>query len=105
MVLCADDHKDLHSFPTRRSSDLYGDPTHRFTERPAARRGKRFEEPRAFPARSEEHTSELQSPDQLVLRLLLEKKKTIAVFAFAIVFIIEASFFSCVCSQSGMVTT
>src|SRR5438552_9211355 len=27
--------------------------------------------------RSEEHTSELQSPDQLVCRLLLEKKKTI----------------------------
>src|SRR5438552_8715450 len=27
-------------------------------------------------ARSEEHTSELQSPDQLVCRLLLEKKKT-----------------------------
>src|SRR5438552_15007276 len=26
--------------------------------------------------RSEEHTSELQSPDQLVCRLLLEKKKT-----------------------------
>src|SRR5258708_10494482 len=36
---------------------------------------------RAFPARgagrsrSEEHTSELQSPDHLVCRLLLEKKK------------------------------
>src|SRR5207244_7251455 len=32
-----------------------------------------------FPAvfvRSEEHTSELQSPDHLVCRLLLEKKKT-----------------------------
>src|SRR5258708_22418374 len=28
--------------------------------------------------RSEEHTSELQSPDHLVCRLLLEKKKTIA---------------------------
>src|SRR5215216_7141162 len=27
-------------------------------------------------ARSEEHTSELQSPDHLVCRLLLEKKKT-----------------------------
>src|SRR5947208_8246728 len=33
------------------------------------RRSTRFE------ARSEEHTSELQSPDQLVCRLLLEKKK------------------------------
>src|SRR5947208_11125991 len=30
-----------------------------------------------FEVRSEEHTSELQSPDHLVCRLLLEKKKTI----------------------------
>src|SRR5256885_9633639 len=30
---------------------------------------------RAHPARSEEHTSELQSPCNLVCRLLLEKKK------------------------------
>src|SRR5947208_4854180 len=29
-----------------------------------------------FPFRSEEHTSELQSPDHLVCRLLLEKKNT-----------------------------
>src|SRR5258708_14915348 len=29
-----------------------------------------------FESRSEEHTSELQSPDHLVCRLLLEKKKT-----------------------------
>src|SRR5258708_22106060 len=29
----------------------------------------------ASPERSEEHTSELQSPDHLVCRLLLEKKK------------------------------
>src|SRR5438094_6222007 len=29
-------------------------------------------------ARSEEHTSELQSPYELVCRLLLEKKKTVA---------------------------
>src|SRR5258708_819529 len=32
--------------------------------------------PESFPNRSEEHTSELQSPDHLVCRLLLEKKKT-----------------------------
>src|SRR5258708_31796471 len=31
---------------------------------------------RAIAVRSEEHTSELQSPDHLVCRLLLEKKKT-----------------------------
>src|SRR5258708_32900734 len=30
---------------------------------------------KAFAKRSEEHTSELQSPDHLVCRLLLEKKK------------------------------
>src|SRR5947208_11092856 len=33
-------------------------------------------EPRPRVVRSEEHTSELQSPDHLVCRLLLEKKKT-----------------------------
>src|SRR5256885_17241341 len=31
--------------------------------------------PKAFETRSEEHTSELQSPCNLVCRLLLEKKK------------------------------
>src|SRR5258708_18094570 len=30
------------------------------------------------PSRSEEHTSELQSPDHLVCRLLLEKKKSLS---------------------------
>src|SRR5207244_6962534 len=29
----------------------------------------------SFPSRSEEHTSELQSPDHLACRLMLEKKK------------------------------
>src|SRR5258708_9844622 len=38
---------------------------------PALRHGRHP----APPARSEEHTSELQSPDHLVCRLLLEKKK------------------------------
>src|SRR5258708_20970066 len=32
--------------------------------------------PPKYHVRSEEHTSELQSPDHLVCRLLLEKKKT-----------------------------
>src|SRR5258708_11987623 len=41
--------------------------------RPAAGAGVR---PRAVGGRSEEHTSELQSPDHLVCRLLLEKKKS-----------------------------
>src|SRR5438552_14614926 len=34
-------------------------------------------------ARSEEHTSELQSPDHLVCRLLLEKKKLIKIEHFS----------------------
>src|SRR5258708_31183473 len=34
---------------------------------------------RTWTARSEEHTSELQSPDHLVCRLLLEKKKKIPI--------------------------
>src|ERR1039457_2810742 len=36
---------------------------------------RRFVRQRAIPVRSEEHTSELQSPCNLVCRLLLEKKK------------------------------
>src|SRR5258708_13240655 len=43
----------------------------------AARSSPRAPSPRPAPplTRSEEHTSELQSPDHLVCRLLLEKKK------------------------------
>src|SRR5258708_30093280 len=33
----------------------------------------------SYPDRSEEHTSELQSPDHLVCRLLLEKKKKLLI--------------------------
>src|SRR5258708_23809137 len=40
--------------------------------------------------RSEEHTSELQSPDHLVCRLLLEKKNTI---------VLSHSKSSCVCTH------
>src|SRR5690348_17984124 len=36
---------------------------------------RRFEQDGTIPSRSEEHTSELQSPVHLVCRLLLEKKK------------------------------
>src|SRR5258708_15555569 len=43
--------------------------------RPRTRPGPRFTL-RAVRKRSEEHTSELQSPDHLVCRLLLEKKNT-----------------------------
>src|SRR5256885_10880073 len=40
-----------------------------------------------IPRRSEEHTSELQSPCNLVCRLLLEKKKKIINMTFAILII------------------
>src|SRR5207244_10863847 len=72
-------HPLLHSFPTRRSSDLPAvvremQTLKSVTQRPAtASRGRGGPRPRD--ARSEEHTSELQSPDHLVCRLLLEKKK------------------------------
>src|SRR5207244_10893956 len=78
-------HRHLHSFPTRRSSDLGAAPDGRHQNCSAAAAGERrryaFESDRRsrVPAknsqRSEEHTSELQSPDHLVCRLLLEKKK------------------------------
>src|SRR5207253_10779970 len=89
----------LHSFPTRRSSDLFamhaGIPTHHdvnpLTQTQASQQANgRFlrlighhgkpqaqrvqpRKPRGH--RSEEHTSELQSRGHLVCRLLLEKKK------------------------------
>src|SRR6478609_4901833 len=69
---CYGDHRDLHSFPTRRSSDLTHDDTEGLAE--ASRRG---EIPmtkgllRGIEDRSEEHTSELQSLAYLVCRLLL----------------------------------
>src|SRR5439155_26659528 len=93
-------HQDLHSFPTRRSSDL-AEPALRerlvHGQRDGA--GRRVAVavevaedlvPRDFQGvaggvddadiriinRSEEHTSELQSRGHLVCRLLLEKKKT-----------------------------
>src|SRR5438105_6987866 len=65
-------HRDLHSFPTRRSSDL-APPQH---ERTAPEPINRAEsQQRKDQIRSEEHTSELQSRVDLVCRLLLEKKK------------------------------
>src|SRR5207244_6126879 len=96
---------DLHTFPTRRSSDLVA-PQGQNVETglrgrralvTAASKGLGFASARALAAegcqvaiassnaqhieaaaqalRSEEHTSELQSPDHLVCRLLLEKNK------------------------------
>src|SRR5207244_13389710 len=77
---CPRDHRDLHSFPTRRSSDL-GEIA-RGSDETIAESGSKDAELREAKGgrsekshRSEEHTSELQSPDHLVCRLLLEKKK------------------------------
>src|SRR5207248_11116143 len=97
-------HRHLHSFPTRRSSDLTPPIVqpllkprppgaqarldtgrrHGGDRREVARGlGHRCAAAHAAAAstaarfsRSEEHTSELQSPYDLVCRLLLEKKKT-----------------------------
>src|SRR5690606_41508229 len=99
---CSADHSDSHSFPTRRSSDLLDRHANRarrhvfalanpVLERtmgssPHAHRtpvnnafydalGERWLLAQDDPVRSEEHTSELQSRENLVCRLLLEKKK------------------------------
>src|SRR5438034_7347724 len=87
---CSDAHRDLHSFPTRRSSDLDGRQLAdgalvaiilcehlRPLDHGPADLGPdgRVQDPQARDPRSEEHTSELQSHSDLVCRLLLEKKK------------------------------
>src|SRR5438094_2639816 len=88
---CSGDHRDLHSFPTRRSSDLAqcvrplrlhpGCLLHAVIDVDVRAAVRRLEADsidalvRPTSARSEEHTSELQSPYDLVCRLLLEKKK------------------------------
>src|SRR5690606_41526989 len=64
---------DLHSFPTRRSSDLPPVPTLLYD---GAGPGP-LTLTTIGPYRSEEHTSELQSRENIVCRLLLEKKKKI----------------------------
>src|SRR2546422_5652182 len=66
-------------FPTRRSSDLY-EPADRFVLARVPEDQLRNRQAYEFfkqleAARSEEHTSELQSRLHLVCRLLLEKKK------------------------------
>src|SRR5207253_8379453 len=92
-------HRPLPPFPTRRSSDLFaisihesahawmanrrGDPTANMLGRITLNPIKHIDPigtillpAIALFARSEEHTSELQSRGHLVCRLLLEKKKT-----------------------------
>src|SRR5690606_41414144 len=92
-------HHDLHSFPTRRSSDLGCDAKTIFAraaegnkqaaelvQRSAQVLARLIADTKAVMdcqrvviggsiGRSEEHTSELQSRENLVCRLLLEKKK------------------------------
>src|SRR5437764_10922888 len=68
---------DVLAFPTRRSSDLLERPRLGLPDELADRPGRRRGDPggrRARQVRSEEHTSELQSPMYLVCRLLPEKK-------------------------------
>src|SRR5437764_10545678 len=83
-------HHHLHSFPTRRSSDLSAvcpivNSGARDKSRNRHRAGgllrsaslvsRAIRECPSVASRSEEHTSELQSPMYLVCCLLLEKKK------------------------------
>src|SRR5690606_40127752 len=98
-------YTDPHSFPTRRSSDLtrklqkrkrartkrkttyQSRKTHREIKKPPQRNSQNYTLCFSFDGdggfcvsclnstRSEEHTSELQSRENLVCRLLLEKKK------------------------------
>src|SRR5438445_1602616 len=67
---CYGDHRPVHSFPTRRSSDLATT-----SSIPAGSSSRAISMMGACCGRSEEHTSELQSRQYLVCRLLLEKKK------------------------------
>src|SRR5690606_41177848 len=101
ILSCYGDHRDLLSFPTRRSSDLSCDIQCVVCGHNLSRRSFRkiVDRIRLYPiyrsitfyfdneifrcrirvvkrgCRSEEHTSELQSRENLVCRLLLEKKK------------------------------
>src|SRR5690606_39738652 len=91
LSLCSSslDLRHLHSFPTRRSSDLclfvaafFPTSPETFLAGPSGSflRALRIVSPvdahtLVKQSRSEEHTSELQSRENLVCRLLLEKKK------------------------------
>src|SRR5699024_11350327 len=96
LISCPGDDRPLHSFPTRRSSDLIDQILAKKLLAAAADTGARTiclaggvaangrlrqlvndgaQKLGARIYRSEEHTSELQSRFDLVCRLLLEKKK------------------------------
>src|SRR5688500_19421535 len=99
-IVCASTKLDLHSFPTRRSSDLsriangvatkvaarmtacpprYHRPPR--TRSPVGVGARGAAGAAVEPTRSEEHTSELQSPCNLVCRLLLEKKNRLRYYS------------------------
>src|SRR5207244_11081001 len=61
--------------PPKRIADSCANPHRRETRRPCQRPNAKIGSETRRLRRSEEHTSELQSPDHLVCRLLLEKKK------------------------------
>src|SRR5437763_7057208 len=81
--LCASDHRHLHSFPTRRSSDLAAAKTS-FTDIDAydnfnAAQAQTIEPSLSYTnnvARTEEHNTEIQSPTYNERRLLAENEKT-----------------------------
>src|SRR5207253_11401038 len=88
LLYCSAHHRNLHSFPTRPSSDLKlvpACPCSRKVPSPpsaapartlaAVRCSRSASKATQSTQRSEEHTSELQSRGHLVCRLLLEKKK------------------------------
>src|SRR5437867_9758739 len=66
--------RDRHSFPTRRSSDLQSQECRRKRTHQVGRVLVEIGSEGQMKVRSEEHTSELQSPYDIVCRLLLEKK-------------------------------
>src|SRR5688500_19948103 len=85
----------LRSFPTRRSSDLLDAraitpaPMRKHTLRMMMRRiiAGSLSWPEHTSTRSEEHTSELQSPCNLVYRRLLEKKNSIIKDGYSVKFV------------------
>src|SRR5438094_7697042 len=92
---CYGDHRDLHSFPTRRSSDLwFGIALPCLLLNYFGQGALLLKDPAAAVNRSEEHTSELQSPYDLVCRLLLEKKNLRVVLVKVRASLIAVSFFA-----------
>src|SRR2546430_10114410 len=69
---------EIYTFPTRRSSDLFQTTVLPMSAGAVGRLPPIDVKLNGVIARSEEHTSELQSQSNIVCRLLLEKKKPLA---------------------------